>query len=218
MMRKRPYSFFPSRIRPSPVRATIAHLSSVLSRRPGALLVFLRQKHHAGHRFDPREMIVHGFHAGHILGRDDKRFALPIIGDHAPKTDYAIAHHHIDVGGPPLLGTLGYDLLADCCVVAGRWLELTRDAPQRMKEIGSADDTDELAVLHDRQPLHAMTLHQAHNFLKWRLGRDGLDLGCHDLSDLLPRCLHVFSSQTAGAEQEFQPARPLTLSSKLATP
>src|SRR5215510_3637380 len=151
MMRKRPYSFFPSsRPLPSPVPATIAHLSSVLLRRPCALFVFLRQKDHAGHRFDPGQMIVHGFHARHILSRDDECFALPIIGDHAPKTDYAIAHHHIDVGGPSLLGTLGYDLLADCCVVAGRWLELARDAPQHMKEIGPADDTDELAVLHDR--------------------------------------------------------------------
>src|SRR5215467_827126 len=87
-----------------------------------------------------------------------------------------------------------------------------------MQEVGPADDTDELAVLHDRQPLHAMMLHQAYDFRKWRVGSDGLGLGCHDLADLLPARLHVFGSQPAGAEQEFQPARPLTLSSELATP
>src|SRR5262245_37015164 len=152
----------------------------------GTLFVFLRQKHHAGHRFDPGEVIVNGFHAGYILGRDNERFARPIIGYHAPKTDNAIAHHHIDVRGPSLLGTFSQDLFAYCCVVASRWLELAHNALQRVEEISPADDTDELAVLHDRQPLHAMTLHQTYDFLKWRLGSDGLGLGCHDLGDLPP--------------------------------
>src|SRR5262249_6334605 len=129
-----------------------------------------------------------------------------------------VSHHHIDARGPSLLGTLGYDLLTDCCVVASRWFEVARDAPQRMEEIGAADDTDELAILHDRQPLHAMTLHHVYDVLKRRVGSDGFGGGCHDLRALLPGCLPVPRSQTAGAEQEFQPARPLTLSPELATP
>src|SRR5262245_57954725 len=85
-----------------------------------------------------------------------------------------------------------------------------------MQEIGPADDADELAVLYNRQPLDAMTLHQAHDLLERRLGRDGLGLGSHDLGDLLPGRLHVFGGQAAGTEQEFEPARPLALSAELA--
>jgi hypothetical protein len=85
-----------------------------------------------------------------------------------------------------------------------------------MQEIRPADDADKLAILHNRQPLDAMTLHQTHDLLERRLGRDGLGLGSHDLGDLLPGCLNVFGSKLARPKQEFQPARPLPLSPELA--
>ena len=70
-----------------------------------AHFVFLGQHDQAHRRLDPGQVIVHRLHAGHILGRDDKRVARPIVGDHPPKTDHAIAHHDIDVRRPWLLGT-----------------------------------------------------------------------------------------------------------------
>ena len=65
--------------------------------------VFRRRERHAGHRFDPDEMIVHLFDAGDVLGRDDERLALAFVGDRAPQLRDAVLDDDVDVRRPVLL-------------------------------------------------------------------------------------------------------------------
>ena len=87
------------------------------------------------------------FDAGHVLGRDDERLALALVGDDAPQFGDAVLDDDIDVAAPIAACRSAARILSRIAasLPAGGW-HVAREARQRMHQIGAADDADHPSV------------------------------------------------------------------------
>src|SRR5206468_1302677 len=94
--------------------------------------------------------------------------SLALVEDRAPQLDDAVADDGVDeiLRSPGLLGELGEDPVADLRIRFGARGHLTGHARQRMQQIGTAEDSDDTAAAHHRQPLDAALLHRPHDLVE----------------------------------------------------
>src|SRR5579875_1640393 len=80
-----------------------------------------------------------------------------------------------------------------------------------MQQIGPAHDADELAISHDRQAFHAMTLHQQDNLVERGILVNRHDLPGHQLRNLAAVRLDILTGELAWANQKFEPPGTMLL-------
>src|SRR5690554_4076967 len=83
--------------------------------------------------------------------------ALLCGGDEAVQLDDAILYDHVEKSAvqPILLADLRQERLLELGVAFYRLLGLRLALTQGLHDIGARDDADQLAVAHDRKPLHS---------------------------------------------------------------
>src|SRR5262249_46557846 len=87
---------------------------------------------------------------------------------------------------------------------------------ERVQQVGAADDTDHLRTAHHRQPLDAAAFHELHSLVKPGILGDRDRPGGHHVFDVAGMGMDIFLGETAWADQEFEPARPLAFGAGLA--
>ena len=110
-------------------------------------------------------------------------------------------------GAHDWLTELSQQPLANALITGGSRFDVAREAGQRVQEIGTADDANQLLAAHHRQPFDPMLLHHSHDFLERRLFGDGDGIGGHDLVHLAPMGAGIFVRKPARPDQEFEPTR-----------
>jgi len=157
-------------------------------------------------------MILNAADAGDVLGDDTKRRAFLLRSDGPPKMHDTVRDDHVRCGRvrPFLLAQLAEQALADQAVavfVGGRGSA----ARQHLQQVGPADDADDLGVMHDRDPLDLLCLHQFGDLGKRGQLPDADDLSAHNVFHPPGVRLDVFRSQSGNCGKPLAPARAPTL-------
>ena len=97
-------------------------------------------------------------HAGDSLGQRQKRLMLLGRSDETPKMHHLVGDDDVALAeiGPGLFGQPGEDGVPDVPVglrILGRRLKAGLRRGERLNEIGAADDSDQLAVLDESEPV-----------------------------------------------------------------
>ena len=86
-----------------------------------------------------------------------------------------------------------------------------------MHQIGTADNADHPPVPDHRKPFDVAAFHHVDDVFQRVVFADGPRTGRHDLGNFPARRMHVFLGELAGAEDEFEPFRPLALGADFTT-
>ena len=129
---------------------------------PAVAMAAIRPRAIRAARSVRRNHLVGDFaHAGDCLGEGEQRLVFFGRSDETPKMHHLIGDDDIAFAeiGPGLVGQPGEDRVPDIPIrrrILGRRLKAGLRRSKRLDKVGAADDSDELAILEDRNPLDAV--------------------------------------------------------------
>lgn len=178
-------------------------------------VVFWRQKVDAGHRVNPRQMIVDMLDTRDILRRNDDRLTNVLVSYDTTQIDDPISYNRIYPDWCPMMILDGCKYPAAKTGITRRRIRQTaQQTRDGLYEILPADHANDLSIPYDRHALDVIPLHEPNDVGERSVFSCSVKISCHDLANL-PACgLHIILGHAVRTQDEFKPARPFPLGLK----
>ncbi len=175
----------------------------------GALVSISPALHRGRPGWPDHQVVIDGPHTGRDLRKHVDGMLFRRRVDDAPQVDGSLENRDTDERGfcPRFAVEPGHHVLPDGGVIGLHVRHSIAQSRERLQQISAADDTDEPAVMNDRNAFDALTLQYRRELgnRRIRTGRDHIVR--HDIGDPARMRLHVFGREGLVRGECLEPPR-----------